>query len=132
MNEVLEDMARLESMVDWIESEVKSPEGESLFPDGSSACVCTNGARIICERYGRGHIHGYRNEDNPGTVCGEFAGGHDFALIAGQYIVDHWIKWVACLSDRAVFDLVKDAGEIKRLYGDRKKWVLVSRPVLTE
>lgn len=119
-------------LVDALEAEVtNSPyDGESQFLDGSAACVCTNGARLICERAGRGRVYGYYDSDNPGTVCGEFAGGHDFALIEDRYIVDYWIKWVACLADRAVYDLQRDRVEIVRLYGERSLWSLVSRPVL--
>jgi len=124
-------LARFEHVVDSLESTVtqSKPDEESQFPNGLSACVCTHGAQTVCQSISRGVVMGYRHDDNPGTVCGEFAGGHDFAVIDGRYIVDYWIKWVACLADRAVFDLVYDADEVRRLYGDKKRWTLVSRPV---
>lgn len=122
----------LAGLVDALEAEVTNSQhdGESQFADGSAACTCTNGARLICARAGQGRVYGYRDSDNPGTVCGEFADGHDFAVIEDRYVVDYWIKWVACLSERAVFDVMADADEVKRLYGDRLSWSLVSMPVL--
>jgi len=120
-------IAELELLVDEIEAGVTrddSKDSESVFENGAAACNCTNGARLVCDRLGRGWVVGYRDSDHPGTKCGEFAGGHDFAFVDGRYIVDHWVKWVACLSDRSVFDIFEtgDKETIFQLYGDRSGW----------
>lgn len=100
---------------------------ESTDPD--IGVICTDYANWARELLGRGEVWGFYDDDNPGTATGELAGGHDFLLVDDRWIVDLWSKFVACISDRAVFDLQaeSDALDILRLIGDRNKWVLVSR-----
>lgn len=104
-------------------------EFETLNPD--IGVVCTDHADWAREQLGNGEIWGFFDDDNPGTATGKCAGGHDFLVVDGRWIVDLWSKFVACISDRAVFDLdsESDAAEVKRLFGDREKWVLVSRNI---
>jgi len=101
---------------------------ETLLLNGECLWRCTNGARFIVELVGRGHVFGFHDKDNPGTATGELAFGHDFAVIDDRWIVDIWSKHFVGLSERCVFDLEfeSDAAEIRRLFGDRSKWTLVS------
>lgn len=59
-------------------------------PDGANQCGrCTNGARLIAEKFG-GFVAGYPiGPEDPQDLIGAFAGGHDFAVI-GLFIVDWW------------------------------------------
>ena len=51
--------------------------------------ICTNGANLIAEKFG-GFVAGYAiDRDDPQTLIGADAGGHDFAVV-GDYIVDCW------------------------------------------
>ena len=106
--------AGLECVEDW--------HGEL---DGICTVMCEDARKAI----GYGQIWGFFDEDNPGTETGVLAGGHDFLLCDGRWIVDLWVKYVAGLSDRCVFDLMNssDQSEIQRLFGDRAKWSLVPR-----
>lgn len=101
---------------------------QTLLPDGECLGRCTNGAHYVGKLVGvhRCQVFGFYDHENPGTVTGEFAGGHDFAVIDGRWIVDLWSKHFSGLSTRCVFDLESDshALEIKRLFGDRSKWKL--------
>ncbi|MDR3412373.1 MAG: hypothetical protein P4L87_15775 [Formivibrio sp.] len=67
--------------------------GISFWPHVPSDCNdcgrCTNGARVIAEKFG-GLVAGYQIEDtDPQTLVGADAGGHDFAIVGG-FIVDWW------------------------------------------
>lgn len=85
-----ETIRDLETLVDSIETLITYND-EATLPNGTAACVCTNSATLICQLAGKGEVWGYRDENNPRTKCGQFAGGHDFAFIDNRFIVDHWI-----------------------------------------
>lgn len=90
--------------------------------------VCTDYAYWARDQIQRGSIWGFRDEDNRGTESGQLAGGHDFLVCDGRWIVDLWSREVGGLSDKVVFDMEDDdqQADIKRLFGDREKWSLVS------
>lgn len=105
---------------------------ESQYPDGSSACVCTNCANRMIELAGNGVIYGWAEDTNVTSIVAADGQGHDFAYIDGRYLVDAWIKNVEdifiCMDEcqgRAVFDLedVNDVALVLRLYGDPDTWV---------
>lgn len=103
-------------------------EGVSLYPDGSYAVVCTDGACQVLSHMGRGEIWGYAGDNNQHAKLGMHdvgEGGHDFAVVDGRYLVDVWLKHVDQTVDRSVFDLEDkaDAKEVADLYGDKSKWV---------
>ena len=51
--------------------------------------ICTHGARLLAEKF-RGFVAGYETgPDDPLTLVGARAGGHDFAVVA-EWIVDWW------------------------------------------
>ena len=60
------------------------------IPAGENKCgICTNGAKLIAQKFG-GYVAGYPiNHDDPQTLVGAFAVGHDFAVI-GDFIIDWW------------------------------------------
>lgn len=102
---------------------------ESRFPDESSAVCCTNYAiQVVRGVYPRpARVVGFSNEDNPTSrVAREeiHPGGHDFAVVEGRYLVDPWVRLVACVSDQIVFDLQDpdDAKHVMDLYGPSDCW----------
>lgn len=101
---------------------------QTVLPDGECLAVCTNGARYVVSLIGRGKVFGFAEDENPGTAPGEIAFGHDFAVIDDRWIVDLWSKHFSGISDWCVFDLESDLDEheIRRLFGDRSKWKLMS------
>lgn len=97
----------------------------SEFPDGTAWAFCTNWAHYVRRVLGaRCEIYGFDEEQNPDSLIAQEAGGHDFALVDGRYIVDGWAKNVEGMANRAVFDLEDEAqtDEILRLYGHRENW----------
>jgi len=104
-------------------------DGQSVFPDGSSATNCTNYAEQIKQSLD-GHdvqIVGFANESNPNcdVVREEWhPGGHDFAIVDYRWLVDPWARLVACVRDRIVYDLQdpKEARMVAELYGDPERW----------
>lgn len=104
------------------------PGMSSMMPDGSSATVCTNYAIHIGRALpDRTQIFGFSNNDNPTSrVAREeiHPGGHDFALVDGRYLVDPWIRLVACEGDQIFFDLEdeQDAALVRDIYGPRECW----------
>lgn len=101
-------------------------ESVSCLPDGSHFFSCTNSADYVVRTLGEGARYGFSVSDNQSVVDKEIidAGGHDFAVLRGRFIVDLWIKHWAGSSQKLVFDLwdKKDHAEIKALYGDPEKW----------
>lgn len=98
----------------------------SVFPDGSSAIVCTNYARHIAASLpGRVQVFGFFVEDNPTSRLAQIAGGHDFAVIDGTMICDPWIRLVERESERICFDLTntEDRAIVDDLYGPRSCWI---------
>jgi phospholipid N-methyltransferase len=105
------------------------PEEEdrpSHFADGRDAVICTNCAIQVVRKLGkRAQIWGFSETDNPtARVVREAETGHDFAVVDDRYIVDPWIKLVASLLPRAVYDMQDqaDAKLVAEWYGPREKW----------
>ena len=99
-------------------------DGRYLLPDGSDLMICTSWARYVRRIEGQAvTIHGFMERQNPGARLARVAGGHDFALLDGRYIIDTWAKF-AGHAEKAVFDLhsTDDAPLIADLYGDRNAW----------
>ncbi len=99
----------------------------TVFKDtGFSAVECTGYACAIRGKLGRDRVEvfGYEAENNPTSAISDIAGGHDFAVVDGRYIVDPWIVDVEAVSNRGVHDLADpaDAAEIARIYGDHTTW----------
>lgn len=119
---------------DFWDVTVDPDTGESSFKDlPYSGTQCTGFAMKVLEKLGRARvkIKGFFGEENPSSEIGQDAGGHDFAVADGRYIVDGWLgEGFATpmgnndLPARAVFDLEDpaDKAEIDRLYGDQSKW----------
>lgn len=95
------------------------------FQNGNHSAICTNHADLIVAMYPEiSYRTGFEVGNNPVTNSNIYAcGGHDFAVIANRYIVDHWIRDV-CGEPRQVFDLWNpdDAALIAERYGDPQKW----------
>jgi hypothetical protein len=103
----------------------ESGDHGATFPDGSPAATCTSWARQVAAALGsRAAVFGFSAEDNPSSEIASDVGGHDFAVVDGRWIVDGWASDWDSYSDRAVHDLEdpSEAGEIRRLYGDRARW----------
>ncbi len=108
------------------------PAGESQFPDGSSATVCTNYAIQIARAYpGRVRIMGFANEDNPTSKVAQdelHPGGHDFAILDDRFLIDPWVRLVAGANDVIVFDLTdpQDQAAVLVWYGPQSCWSVVA------
>ncbi|MDA8152916.1 MAG: SNF2-related protein [Acidithiobacillus sp.] len=109
----------------------KDADGQSVFPDDSSAILCTNYAEQV-KKHLPGHdvqIVGFVNEDNPDCTAvreGWHPGGHDFAMVDHRWLVDPWARLVAAVRDQIVYDLQdsEDARKVADTYGDPLKWSL--------
>lgn len=91
-----------------------------------SGTQCTGYAFEVLRRLGhrRVRVVGYATEDNPDAMCGADAGGHDFAIVDGRFIVDGWRREVDGYGDeQVVFDLEADRDLVSRLYGNPKEWI---------
>lgn len=120
-------VARLKAMfLDESRYAIREDEGDgALFPDGTRVVSCSNWARYVRRVLGeRARIHGYFAEDNPGTIIGDLAGGHDFAIVDERYIVDPWAALVEYVEGAGVLDLLdpNDSARIEKLYGDPARW----------
>lgn len=97
----------------------------ALWPDGTRWSTCTNWAHYCARVLGkRAQTLGFFDDDNPDSAVASDYGGHDFSLVDGRWIVDGWLREVACMSNRIVFDLENpdDAADIAKFYGDRNTW----------
>ena len=114
-------------MATLTDEERQQVDVESMLPDGSSATCCTNYALLIQRMLpGRVTVYGFANEENPTAEIvleGLHPGGHDFAVVAGRYIVDPWLRLVAAYSDAFVFDLLDDKTSV--MYGPPDCWTLM-------
>lgn len=98
-------------------------ENGSSIPGYGSGVECTSYAHYIADKE-NGSVFGFFEDENPTSEIAQAAGGHDFAIVDGRYIVDPWISQVETMSERCVFDLnsLEDQPIIKKLYGDRSRW----------
>lgn len=92
--------------------------------------ICTNWAAKIQDKLapGRVVIAGFLTENNPtATRMDYLAGGHDFAIVDGRWIVDPWITEVECEDKRGVYDLEVPFDDfMTSIYGDPKCWEVVA------
>lgn len=107
--------------------------GTSEFDSGYSGTTCTGFACAVLKKLGaaRVKVMGFLADDNPSSQIAADAGGHDFALVDGRYIVDGWLgegfstpMGNGELPARTVFDLKNpnDHALVAELYGDQAKW----------
>lgn len=97
--------------------------------DFGQMAICTNCARYIVDKVGSGDVYGFFVDDNPvSSVEIESAGGHDFAVIDGRYIVDIWISHYTGEEEQYVYDLHdhRDKQKIIEIFGDPDKWSLLT------
>lgn len=102
-------------------------EGYTVFEDGTDAGNCTRSAKYVLRKLGLDReIWGYDWYENESAELGEAEGGHDFAVVDGRFLVDLWA--MDYYDTEGVYDLEdsRDQREVKRLYGDRQKWVRLS------
>lgn len=60
-----------------------------MLGKGDQCGICTSGARLMAEKFG-GFVAGYAiDPEDPQTLVGAVAFGHDFAVV-GDFIVDWW------------------------------------------
>jgi hypothetical protein len=104
-------------------------DGGSNIPGYGSPFICTSSSQFIADRTG-GDVMGFDGDDNPGSSLGQLAGGHDFVVVDGRYIIDWWARFIEGETDRTVFDMQDpaQAEAIASLYGDPTTWDKVSGP----
>lgn len=102
------------------------------LPGDLDPCHCTTGAWYLRKEFSGIEIQGFLEGENPEARTAWLAGGHDFAVKDGRYIIDPWAvdslpsdegaarKYVHDLQDP------RDAREIDRLYGDQAAWTSIS------
>lgn len=114
-------MAELEAYLDHIDTTViQDGDEEAHFPDGSPVTLCWGGADQVVRDF-KGTRFGFHERED--IENSDTQGGHDFAVVDGRFIVDHWLKHVVG-SQRGVFDMQdpRDAQLIKHYYGDPSQW----------
>lgn len=99
---------------------------ESIFPDGSPAVFCSGYAGYVRRMLGdRALIHGYDCGENPQSSIALEAGGHDFAVVDGRYIVDFWAHDMGYTTSTVIdTEDLSVAEEVLRLYGPRETWTV--------
>ena len=109
------------------EEEYESEEGRWIFRSGGDSGRCTDGAMKVAIEFD-GLVVGYRTADNPSAVVPKYVDGHDFALIAGRFVVDYWGCHVANEVDRTVFDLndPEEAKLVRHYFGKQTAWQTIS------
>lgn len=104
---------------------VESGRSDALDQEAIGTCTLT--AAWLAEA-GGGAVMGYWATDNPAAEIGAIEGGHDFALLAGRFIVDWWATEYAATSlpHPGVLDLddPADTERVSRFYGPRGAWSL--------
>jgi hypothetical protein len=113
-----------------IEPEDDEQGKPSEFRDnGYSGTQCTGYACAILHKLGPGRVKvfGFHDEDNPTSAIAQDAGGHDFAVVDGKYIVDPWLADLQggageFKGESGVYDLKTDEAKVAKLYGDRELW----------
>lgn len=121
---------RIEQFVAALVAEETYDEDEEIwvFADGSACAVCTSSAKRIAREFD-GEVFGYSSKANPtAEIGGALCGGHDFAVIAGRWIVDYWAFHVARVVQTPVLDLnsPEDRQLASRLLGEREVWEILA------
>ena len=108
-----------------LDEEFFSEEAEEWqFRDGTACALCTSSASQVARQFD-GLVFGYYSSDNPTAQIGlPNHEGHDFALIAGRWLVDYWAWHVEGLGVTPIFNLSIDADRATatHLYGPTTKW----------
>lgn len=106
-----------------IEKETEA-RGSEFRDNGYGGTQCTGYACAILHKLGseRVKVYGFHAEENPTSSIAQDAGGHDFAVVDGKYIVDPWLPEFGQGKEGGVYDLTKDKAKVAELYGDREKW----------
>ena len=101
-----------------------------LFNTGWSATLCSGYAVDLQRRFGRDRVttYGYFASDSRGTLAADFAGGHDFAVLDREWIIDPWLTDVADIWPVGVFHLIEDSDVIPYIYGPSTKWRVTDLP----
>lgn len=114
-------------------------EAVSVFPDGSSAVVCTNYAvqvkNILADQEVK--VMGFWTKDNPDCDIAREnkVDGHDFALVNNRFLVDPWFSLVESDSKKPiVYDLKNpsDRSLAEQVYGKSDHWEESARNNLKE
>ena len=118
--------ARIRRHAKYMDSIVlQTSSGEHQFPNKLPVTCCYVSSELMSERF-KGKTFGFFHKDNP-TELTE-SGGHDFCVVEDSIIIDWWLAYVHNETPETgqwIFDLndPKDEDAIKRLYGDRNKWI---------
>lgn len=102
-----------------------SSDGPATFPDGGDWAICSYWAQDLHKRLGARVVqYGFDDEENATSEIAQLAGGHDFAVVDGRYIVDGWLVKVEQMHKTGVFDLEDESqfADITRFYGDPRCW----------
>jgi hypothetical protein len=87
---------------------------------------CTNCAKYVISKMGKGKVFGFLKEDNPSSThrAIENAGGHDFVVLDQRYIIDIWISYFTCEEPAFIYDLESgnDYLKIVEIFGDPTQW----------
>lgn len=96
------------------------------FPNGDPWAFCWSWANDLQQRLGGERVRrfGFDGDENETSEIGQLAGGHDFAIVDGRYIVDGWAANVEYLHKTGVLDLEDESefADIERLFGDPRTW----------
>lgn len=103
---------------------LKTEVASEFRGSGFGGTQCTGYACSILEKLGPGRVkvYGFDSEQNPGSSIAQDAGGHDFAVVDGRFIVDPWLPEFGPGKETGVYDLERDQKKVAALYGDRSKW----------
>jgi hypothetical protein len=107
-----------------ITSEINAAEYSKIV-----GVCCTDYAEWCRNLLGGGVICGFHDHENPGTLPGRVAGGHDFLVLYDRFVVDLWLREVMQWTEQIVFDVKsqKDREAIKHYHGEANKWTIVNR-----
>lgn len=111
----------------------RDESGDTVLPCGGTFSRCTNSAHMTAQEFG-GVVSGFLVDENPAATNEQVqgAGGHDFTVINGRYVVDLWIGiFTGATAPNGqpypcVYDLYSNDPAEKALnesiYGDRGTW----------
>jgi hypothetical protein len=109
----------------WLQaSEVYDESGYYRLRQADIATgTCTWTAAIFTWLLG-GQVCGYAAAEEIGARigCALGEGGHDFALVDGQFIMDWWVNNVFDPNIGPFYQIPQQWGEVRMLYGDPSQW----------
>ncbi len=115
----------LKSIIREQDASVLEGDEGAQFPGGGPWFLCWAWANDLHKRLGsRVKQYGFDDEGNPTSEIARLAGGHDFAVVDGRYIVDGWAANVECVHKTGVLDLEDPDhfADVARLFGDPRRW----------